>query len=88
MKFTSYEVHGNAPLIDHSPITSWMNILFGVRGASDVIGTIEFATAAALILGAFVPAASAVGAAVNAGTRPPRRYTQRRPRAASSSLLH
>jgi reactive chlorine resistance protein C len=68
MKFTSYEAHGNAPLIDHSPIMSWMNVLFGVQGASDVIGTIEFATAAALILGAFVPAASAVGAAMSSVT--------------------
>jgi reactive chlorine resistance protein C len=68
MKFTSYEAHGNAPLIDHSPIMSWMNVLFGVRGASDVIGTIEFATAAALILGAFVPAASAVGPPCRAST--------------------
>ena len=38
------------------------------RGASDVIGTIEFATAAALILGAFVPAASALGAAMSSVT--------------------
>jgi uncharacterized membrane protein YkgB len=68
MKFTAYEALGNAPLIDHSPIMGWMNVLFGVRGASRVIGTIELATAAALIAGAFVPVASVIGAGMSAIT--------------------
>ena len=68
MKFTSYEAHGNAPLNDHSPTMSWMNVAFGIQGASDLIGTIELATAAALITGAFVPVASALGAAMSAAT--------------------
>ena len=68
MKFTSYEAHGNAPLIDHSPIMSWMNVAFGIQGASDVIGVIELSTAAALIAGAFVPVASALGAAMSTVT--------------------
>ena len=53
MKFTSYEAHGNAPLIDHSPVMSWLNVVFGVQGASDVIGVIELSTAMMLIFGAF-----------------------------------
>jgi reactive chlorine resistance protein C len=68
MKFTSYEAHGNAPLIDHSPIMSWMNVAFGIQGASDLIGTIELATAAVLIAGAFLPLASALGAAMSTVT--------------------
>jgi reactive chlorine resistance protein C len=64
MKFTSYEAHGNAPLIDHSPVMSWLNVAFGVQGASDVIGVIELSTAAMLILGSFYAAASALGAAM------------------------
>ena len=68
MKFTSYEANGNATLIEHSPIVSWMNVAFGIQGASDLIGTIELATAAALIAGAFVPVASALGAAMSAVT--------------------
>jgi len=60
MKFTSYEALGNAPLIDHSPIMSWLNVLFGVPGASDVIGVIELSTATMLILGAFNAVASAL----------------------------
>jgi uncharacterized membrane protein YkgB len=68
MKFTAYEALGNAPLIDHSPIMGWMNVLFGVRVASRVIGTIELATAAALIAGAFIPVASVIGACMSAMT--------------------
>ena len=64
MKFTSYEANGNAPLIAHSPIMSWLNVVFGIQGASDVIGTIELSTAIALIAGAFNPIASALGAAM------------------------
>lgn len=68
MKFTSYEAQGIAPLIEHSPIMSWLHAVFGVQGASDVIGVLELATAAALIGGAFVPAFSALGAAMSCAT--------------------
>jgi len=68
MKFTGYEAHGNAPLIDHSPIMSWLNVAFGVQGASYVIGVIELSTAVMLILGAFNAAASALGAAMSSVT--------------------
>ena len=49
MKFTAYKANRNATLIDHSPIMSWMNVVFGTRGASDVVGVIELTTAAALL---------------------------------------
>jgi reactive chlorine resistance protein C len=65
---TSYEAHGNAPLIDNSPLMSWLNVVFGVQGASDVIGVIELSTAMMLILGAFNAAASALGAAMSSVT--------------------
>jgi reactive chlorine resistance protein C len=68
MKFTAYEAAGNAPFIEHSPIMSWLGFLFGVQGASYVIGVIELSTAAALILGAFQPIFSALGAAMSAAT--------------------
>src|SRR5262249_50218145 len=57
-----------APFIENSPILSWLHALFGVQGASDVIGVIELSTAAALILGAFQPIFSALGAAMSAAT--------------------
>jgi uncharacterized membrane protein YkgB len=68
MKFTAYEANGIAPFIIHSPIMSWLNALFGVQGASYVIGALELSTAAALILGAFLPVFSVLGAAMSAAT--------------------
>lgn len=68
MKFTAYEANGIAPFIAHSPIMSWLHALFGIQGASYVIGVLELSTAAALILGAFQPVFSAVGAAMSAAT--------------------
>src|SRR3546814_847001 len=68
MKFTAYEAASIAPFIEHSPIMSWLHVLFGVQGASYVIGVIEPSTAAALILGAFQPVFSALGAAMSAAT--------------------
>jgi uncharacterized membrane protein YkgB len=68
MKFTAYEANGIAPFIIHSPIMSWLNALFGVRGASYVIGVVELSTAFALIIGAFQPIFSALGAAMSAVT--------------------
>ena len=68
MKFTAYEAAGIAPFIEHSPIMSWLHALFGIRGASSLLGVIELSTAAALILGAFYPICSALGAAMSAAT--------------------
>ena len=65
MKFTSYEAMGIAPLMKNSPIMSWLPAAFGVEGASQLIGVIELATAAALIIGAFNSVASALGAAMS-----------------------
>jgi hypothetical protein len=38
VKFIAYEANGIAPFIVNSPIMSWLHALFGVQGASDVIG--------------------------------------------------
>jgi uncharacterized membrane protein YkgB len=68
MKFTAYEADGIAPFIVNSPIMSWLHTLFGVQGASYAIGVLELSTAGALILGAFQPMFSALGAAMSAAT--------------------
>jgi uncharacterized membrane protein YkgB len=62
-KFTPYAADAIAPLISHSPFMSWLGV-FGVRGEAKVVGTIELVTAATLIIGAVVPFASALGAAL------------------------
>jgi uncharacterized membrane protein YkgB len=68
MKFTAYEANGIAPFIANSAVMSWLHSLFGIQGASYVIGVLELSTAAALILGASRPIFSAVGAAMSAAT--------------------
>lgn len=68
MKFTAYEADGIAPFITNSPIMSWLHVLFGVRGASTLLGGIELSIAFALILGARYAVFSVVGAAMSAGT--------------------
>jgi len=68
MKFTAYEANGIAPFVVNSPIMSWLNTLFGVQGASYVIGVLELSTAVALIAGAFQPVFSALGAVMSAAT--------------------
>ncbi|WP_206995686.1 DUF417 family protein [Trinickia mobilis] len=62
-KFTPYAADAIAPLIQHSPFMSWLDI-FGVRGEARVVGSIELLTAAALIVGSVIPAVSALGAAM------------------------
>ncbi|WP_241332077.1 YkgB family protein [Burkholderia cenocepacia] len=68
MKLTVYEAEGIAPFIANSPLMSWLRALFGVGGASIAIGTVELATAAMLAIGARVPVASALGAAMSSVT--------------------
>lgn len=67
MKFTAYEALGIAPFIGHSPIVDWLGV-FGTQGQSYFIGTIELSTALALILGAFHPILSALGALMSVTT--------------------
>ncbi|WP_028206389.1 YkgB family protein [Paraburkholderia nodosa] len=68
MKFTAYEANGIAPFIINSPIMSWLHYLFGVQGASYVIGLLELSTAVTLTIGAVKPIFSALGAAMSAAT--------------------
>ncbi|MBX9815297.1 MAG: YkgB family protein [Sphingomonas sp.] len=60
-KFAGYEAEGVAKIAEHYPLFAWMYPLWGVRGASNVIGTIELATGAALAIGAFSPRVSLLG---------------------------
>lgn len=68
MKFTAYEANGIAPFIANSPVMSWLHSLFGIQGASYVIGILELSTAAALTAGAFHRVFSALGGAMSAAT--------------------
>ena len=50
MKFTAYEAGAIEGLVASSPLTSWLYSVLSLQGASNLIGTVEIATAAALLL--------------------------------------
>jgi uncharacterized membrane protein YkgB len=68
MKFTAYEAEGIQLFVSNSPFFSWMTPLFGVRGASAVIGLAEIGTGIALALHAIAPRIGAIGALMAVGT--------------------
>ena len=49
MKFTAYEAGAIQGLVASSPLTSWLYAVMSVQGASNLIGSIEIATALALV---------------------------------------
>ena len=61
LKFTAMEVEGIRPLVEHSPLMSWMYPLMGIRGTSAVIGVIELSAALLMATRRFKPKLSAVG---------------------------
>jgi uncharacterized membrane protein YkgB len=61
LKFTGPEADGILPLVAHSPFLSWMYLVLGKQGVSNVIGTIELLVAALLALRPFSARASFLG---------------------------
>ena len=61
LKFTPAEADGIQPLVAHSPFLSWMYLVLGKQGVSNVIGVIELLVAALLVLRPFSPRASFFG---------------------------
>ena len=61
LKFTAAEAGGIQPLIAHSPLMSWMYAILGLRGVSNLIGTIEITVALLLALRPLSAVASFVG---------------------------
>lgn len=67
MKFTAYEASAIEGLVASSPLMSWLYGVVSVQGVSNIIGTVEIATALTLLVGlwsARVGLAGAVAAAV------------------------
>ena len=50
MKFTTYEAAAIEGLVASSPLTSWLTNFLSVQGTAKLVGTIEIATALALVL--------------------------------------
>ncbi|HEY5805442.1 MAG TPA: DUF417 family protein [Lysobacter sp.] len=68
MKFTRIEADGVEGLMRSSPLFSWLYGPFDVQGASNVIGTIELATAALILLWPWHPRIARWGLAMAAAT--------------------
>lgn len=67
MKFTTYEAQGLVPLVENSPLLSWMYDIFSARGFSTFLGFVEL-TIGLLIAGRILsPALSAIGGFLSAG---------------------
>lgn len=50
MKFTAYEAGAIEGLVASSPLTSWLYSVLSLQATSNLIGTVEIATAVALVL--------------------------------------
>ncbi|UNK48645.1 YkgB family protein [Lysobacter sp. S4-A87] len=68
MKFTLIEAEGVEGLMRSSPLFSWLYRFFDVQGASNVIGAIELATAALILLWPWQPRIARWGLAMAAAT--------------------
>ena len=62
MKFTGYEAGAIEGLVASSPLLAWLYQVLDLQGVSNLIGSIEIATALALGLGAFSRTAGIAGA--------------------------
>lgn len=62
MKFTGYEAGAIEGLVASSPFTAWLYTVFSLQGASNLIGSIEIATAAILVAGIWSRSAAIIGA--------------------------
>jgi uncharacterized membrane protein YkgB len=64
MKFTAYEAEGIRPLLESSPLMSWMYSYVSVRAASNLIGVVELATALLIALRGVSARLAAAGSAL------------------------
>jgi len=62
MKFSAYEAGAIEGLVLSSPLTSWLYSIFTVQGAANFIGSVEIATAVAILLGAVNRRLAIIGA--------------------------
>lgn len=68
LKFTDTEAQGIKGLLENSPLMSWMIGVFGLQGASNIIGITEIVTAILIALRPFAPKLSAYGSLLGVAT--------------------
>lgn len=67
-KFTAFEAEGIRPLVEHSPLMSWMYPVFGLRATSGIIGVIEISAGLLMCTRRLSPRLSALGSVLAAVT--------------------
>jgi uncharacterized membrane protein YkgB len=67
MKFTDYEAQGLVPLVENSPLVSWLYALLSVRGFSSFLGFVELSIGLLIVLRVASPIFSAAGGLLSAG---------------------
>ena len=67
-KFFAFEANGIKPLVQNSPILSWLYPLLGVRGTSALIGITEIVAALLIASRRWYPRLSAYGSLLAAAT--------------------
>lgn len=67
-KFTAFEAEAIRPLVENSPLMSWLYPLLGVRGTSALIGVVELASALLMSVRRWRPSWSAIGSLIASGT--------------------
>jgi len=66
-KFFAFEAMAIQPLVEHSPFLSWLYPLFGIRGASDIIGVMEVSAGLLIATRHWLPRISAYGSMFASG---------------------
>lgn len=61
MKFTAYEAEGIKPLVETSPLMSWMYKVFSLQAASNIIGVAELIAALLIAIRPLSGKLSAIG---------------------------
>jgi len=67
LKFTATEAEGIRPLVENSPLMSWMYSAFSVRTASALLGVFELSVGLAIATRRFLPRASGLASLAAAG---------------------
>jgi len=66
MKFTGFEAEAIKPLVDNSPLFSWVYQVLSVRGFAMALGTFEITIAFMIALRPIAPRVSAIGSGLAA----------------------
>ena len=67
-KFFEFEARGIQPLVEHSPFLAWLYPIFGLRGTSGLIGSIEVLSAGLIAIRRWSARLSGFGSLMASGT--------------------